>query len=57
MSVCVRGCVQIDCPSEDNSNLNMFHYKWTNEFIVESFESITDMVVSRFAHNIFDTSH
>lgn len=35
----------------------MLQYKWTYEFIVESFESITNMVVSSFTHNIFNASH
>lgn len=39
------------------SNLNMFQYQWTNEFIVESLEFVSNMVVSGFANNIFHASH
>lgn len=39
------------------AHLNVLQYKWTNEFIIESFEFVANIVIASFAHDIFHTSH
>lgn len=39
------------------AHLNVLQYKWTNEFIIESFEFVAHIVVSSFANDILHASH